>query len=163
MEPGPRSTQDPENLGSILCFFLFGLLTMVYDDLFLVAAQDLLSGSFLSTGVVILLNVGPILSVKMLVPWVMQHVQYRSKLLAIWSLSVVGLVLIVATNPVHWRLLGVILVELSFALGEVTFLALTAFYREITVQAFACGFGSASLIGPLYYTGKSQWTPWRRQ
>ena len=156
MAEAKPSTQRPEKLRNLLCFFLLGLLTMVIDETFLVAAQDILSGSTLATSTVILAIAVPVLLAKLIAPWFMQIFQYSVKVFTIFAFFLGGLLTIVSTYRVEWRLLGISLVEIGVALGEVTFLALTAFYEDVTINALVAGLGSASLVGPLYFTGKAQ-------
>ena len=154
MEQDP-CTQRSRRLRNIVCFFFFGLTTASITEVLLIAAQDLLSGSSLATTTVILALAVPSVCVgKLAAPWFMQKFPYSCKVPFITVLYIGGLLVIFMTGPVEWRLLGASAIQLGFSLSEISFLALTSFYPDVTVNAFTAGLGGAALIGPLYYTGK---------
>ena len=153
MEQDP-STPCLRRLRNIVCFFLFGLTMASLAEVLLVAAQDLLSGSSLATTTVILALTVPSVMGKLAAPWFMQKFPYSCKVPFITVLYIGGLLVIFMTGPVEWRLLGASAIQLGCSLSEISFLALTSFYPDVTVNAFTAGLGGAALIGPLYYTGK---------
>lgn len=148
--PNPN---EPEKVRNIVCFFIFGVISLVYDETSLVAAQDILAGSVTATTAVILAIALPVLFVKLTAPWFMQKFSYASKVTVILVLFISGLLIIISVHHAQWRLLGVSVLEVGVASSEITFLALTAYYQDVTVSAFVGGVGFASLLGPLYYTG----------
>ena len=143
-----------ENERNIICFFLLGILSLIYDEICLIAAEDILSGSKIATTTVILSIAIPVLSVKVIAPWFFQRVSYMKKIALVVVFLIGGLGTLVYSPHIPGRLAGVGVVESGVATSEITFLSLTAFYEHITVSAFVAGVGVASFVGPLYYTSK---------
>ncbi|XP_032230040.1 protein BTN1 [Nematostella vectensis] len=141
----------------VLWFFAFGLLTMVYDEMCLTAAQDFLSGSKIATTTVILCIAIPVIAVKSTIPWVTQRVPYNVKIPVITFVFMGGLLTLVLAPRVGYRLVGVSVVEVGVACSEITIMSLTAFYGDVTVDAFVAGIGMSSLFGPFYYTALTTW------
>ena len=146
--------ENTENERNIVCFFLFGILSLIYDEICLIAAEDILAGSKIATTTVILSIAIPVLSVKVLAPWFFQRVSYVKKIALVVVFLIGGLGTLVYSPHIPGRLAGVGVVESGVATSEITFLSLTAFYEHITVSAFVAGVGVASFVGPLYYTSK---------
>ena len=149
-----KSTVPKEKARNIICFFALGVLSLVYDEISLAAAEDVLSGSKIATTNVIVAIALPVLVVKTSAPWFLQKCSYLYKSCIVVLLLLAGLIVIVSVEKVHWRLLGISIIESGVSFSEITFLALTAAYQEVTVSAFVAGIGVASLLGPLYYTGE---------
>lgn len=147
-------TKSAEKGRNILCFFVFGILSLIYDEISLIAAEDILSGSTIATTTVILSIAIPVLAIKLAAPWFFQRVSYLKKIVLVVVLFLGGLTTLVCSPRISGRLAGVSFVETGVATSEITFLSLTAFYEHITVSAFVAGVGVASFIGPLYYTSK---------
>ena len=142
-----------ESTRNIACFFVLGVLTLIYSEISVAAAEDVLAGSIIPTATVIIAIAIPVLGVEATAPWFFQKCSYLHKSCIVVLLLVTGLVMIVAVQNVHWRLFGISVIESGVGFSEITFLALTASYHEVTVSAFVAGIGVASLLGPLYYTG----------
>lgn len=147
-------TKSAEKGRNILCFFVFGILSLIYDEISLIAAEDILSGSTIATTTVILSIAIPVLAIKLAAPWFFQRVSYLKKIVLVVVLFLGGITTLVCSQRISGRLAGVSFVETGVATSEITFLSLTAFYEHITVSAFVAGVGVASFIGPLYYTSK---------
>ena len=139
---------------NIVCFFVFGILSLIYDEICLIAAEDILAGSTIATTTVILSIAIPVLAIKLTTPWFFQHISYFKKILLVMAFFLGGLTTLVYSQRISGRLAGVGIIESGVATSEITFLSLTAFYEHITVSAFVAGVGAASFIGPLYYTSK---------
>ena len=146
--------EHTENERNIICFFVFGILSLIYDEICLIAAEDILAGSKIATTTVILSIAIPVLSVKLIAPWFFQRVSYMKKIALVVVFLIGGLGTLVYSPHIPGRLAGVGVVESGVATSEITFLSLTAFYEHITVSAFVAGVGVASFVGPLYYTSK---------
>lgn len=143
-----------EKMRNILCFVAFGILSLVFDEMSLIAAQDFLAGSRIATSNVIIAIALPVLIVKIFAPWFIQKCSFLSKTILVVLLFIAGLVVLVTVEEVRGHLAGVSIVESGVSLSELTFLSLTAFYNQVTVSAFVAGIGLASLLAPLYYTSK---------
>lgn len=153
---GEETTNPRESARNIACFFILGVLSLIYDEISLAAAEDVLAGSIIPTTIVIIAISVPVLAVKATAPWFLQKCSYLHKSLVVVFLLVTGLIVIVSVQNVHWRLFGISVIESGVSFSEITFLALTACYQEVTVSAFVAGIGVSSLLGPLYYTGESR-------
>ena len=138
---------------NVVCFFVFGLQSLIFDEITLVAAEDVLAGSKLATSSIILSIALPLLLIKLTAPWILQRLPRPTRVVLIVVLFVVGMVTVVFSARISGRLAGVSITESAVALSEIAFLSLTAFYQEIALSAFVAGIGTASLLGPLYYTG----------
>lgn len=146
--------ESKEKGRNIVCFFFLGILSLIYDEICLIAAEDILAGSTVATTTVILSIAIPVLIVKLIAPWFSQRVSYLKKILLVIVLFLGGLMALVFSPHITGRLVGVSFVESGVATCEITMLSLTAFYEHITVSAFVAGVGVSSFVGPLYYTSK---------
>ena len=153
-EEEEEERMHPKRIKTIACFFTLGLLAMLYKQILGVAAQDILSGSHIPSSTVIFVGALPGFSVKLTLPWFVQRWSYFTRTIAVVLLQIGGLLTIALSSMAHWRLAGVAVVFAGFGLGEITFLALTSFYEDVTGSAIAAGLGMASLLGPFYYTGQ---------
>ena len=149
-----KSTINKEKAKNIICFFVLGIVSLLYTELNLGAAEDVLSGSRIATTNVIIAIALPGLAVKSSAPWFLQKCSYLSRSCVVVCLLLAGLIVLVCVEKVYWRLLSISIIEAGGSFGEITFLALTASYQEVTVGAFVAGIGVSSLLGPLYYTGE---------
>ena len=148
------NVENKEKGKNIACFFFFGVLSLIYDEICLIAAEDILAGSTIATTTVILSIAVPVLVVKLTTPWFLQRVSYWKKISFVIFFFLGGLVTLVFSPHIPGRLAGVSIVESGVATSEITLLSLTAFYEHITVSAFVAGVGVSSFVGPLYYTSK---------
>ena len=146
--------ESKEKGRNIVCFFFLGILSLIYDEICLIAAEDILAGSTFATTTVILSIAIPVLIVKLVAPWFSQRVSYLKKILLVIVLLLGGLMTLVFSPHIPGRLAGVSFVESGVATCEITVLSLTAFYVHITVSAFVAGVGVSSFVGPLYFTSK---------
>ena len=145
-----------ESSRSIACFFVLGILSLIYDEISLAAAEDVLAGSKIPTTIVIIAIAVPVLGVKITAPWFLQKCAYSLKSTLVVFLLFAGLIVVVSAHNVHWRLFGISVIESGVSFSEITFLAMTACYQQVTVSAFVAGIGVASLLGPFYYTGEKR-------
>ena len=143
-----------ESSRNIICFFVFGILSLFYDTLTITAAEDALSGSEIPTAAVSIAMAASVLGLKITAPWFLQKFSYTLKICLSVLLLFLGLVVFVSAPNVHSRLLGIMVMESGISFSEITFLAMTASYQEVTVIALVAGIGVAYLLGPFYYAGK---------
>lgn len=138
---------------TVIIFFFFGLLAMLYDEMALISAQDVLAGSDVATTTVVLSIASSVLAMKLTVPWVMQSMSYMAKIVVIIILMLWGLLKLICAYEIEVKLLGISIMEAGVSTGEITFMSMTAFYDPITASALVAGIGMSSLVGPVYYTG----------
>ena len=145
---------QPSRIKIVVCFSIFGLISMVIKQMILTATQDILTGSHIASSTVILAASLPEILVKVSCPWFCQNCSYQLRTATVVLLDIGGLLIIIIASDVHWRLVGVAVVCSADAFGEITFLALTPFYGDIAASAVAAGLGMSSLLGPYFYTGE---------
>lgn len=160
LEDGKKSpTSDSKtNLLNSLCFYVFGTLSFFNQEMLYIASQDILSGRSLPTATILVCFVTPLMITKILAPWFIQRVPYIVKTSCITLCMTLGLILIVFVEDLKVKLVGIALNAMATGASEVIFLALTSFYPQVCISAFVAGTGIASLISPLYYTGKQNLT-----
>ena len=75
------------------------------------------------------------------------------KIAVVLILMVAGL-LLVGLAQSEWKLVGAIMISTAHTFSDMTFLALTGFYKHSTVGAYCAGTGLAGVLANLYYLGK---------
>ncbi|XP_067419928.1 battenin [Emydura macquarii macquarii] len=110
----------------------------------------------ISTGAVLLADILPTLVIKLSAPFYIHRLPYGPRV-AFCILCAWGSFLLVAfSTTVGTSIGGVILASVSSGLGEISFLALTAFYASEVVSWWSSGTGAAGLLGALSYLGLTQ-------
>uniref|UniRef100_A0A8C8S6E4 Battenin n=1 Tax=Pelusios castaneus TaxID=367368 RepID=A0A8C8S6E4_9SAUR len=110
----------------------------------------------ISTGAVLLADILPTLAIKLSAPFYIHRLPYGPRV-ALCILCAWGSFLLVAfSTTVGMSIGGVILASISSGLGEISFLALTAFYTSEVVSWWSSGTGAAGLLGALSYLGLTQ-------
>ena len=149
-----RRSESSSSWLNTLCFFIFGTLSFFNQELLYTASEDILSGRKLPTSTILVCFVTPLMVTKILAPWFIQKIPYLVKASYIVLCMTLGLALIVFVEDMRAKLVGIALNAMATGVSEVVFLALTSFYPQIAISSFVAGTGTASLISPLYYTGK---------
>lgn len=116
------------------------------------AALDLV-GPDIPKGLVLLADIIPSFTTKLIAPYFIHLVPYSTRVVAFVVLSVVGM-LVVAISPSYTdggtitsKVVGIILASLSAGGGELSFVGLTHFYGPFSLAAWGSGTGAAGLIG----------------
>lgn len=152
---GFKPNQERERLRTVTAFFIFGTLIYATYSLVIAGAQDILAGTFIQTSMVLVADIGPYFFVTLIAPYFMQKIPYFARITTVFLSGIGGFVVLSFANQVHWKLIGVGIASFGYGVGEVTFLALTSFYHEVTLSAYSAGTGAGFVIAPLYYTGMS--------
>ena len=154
-EVGKKPSSDSKTswLNS-LCFWLFGTLAFFNQEMLYTASEDILSGRQLPTATILVCFVTPLMITKLFAPWFIQRIPYVVKVSFIALFMTLGLALIVFVEDIKVKLVGIALNAMATGTSEIIFLGLTSFYPQICISAFVAGTGTASLVSPLYYTGK---------
>ncbi|KAJ1981141.1 battenin CLN3 protein [Dimargaris xerosporica] len=97
------------------------------------------------TGVVLLADILPSFTVKLVAPYFIHHVTYGS------------LQLVASSSHLTTRLFGVVLASLSSGLGELSFLMLTSFFHPAVVGAWSSGTGGAGVSGSVAFLALTTW------
>ena len=136
-------------------FCLLGFVLLTESTLRLAAAQDILSKSFIPTGVFLLASSGPEFLVALVLPYFLHIFPIWLQFSIICSFTSGGLITIALAEEVHIRLTGVCFASMGHAAAEVTFTSLSAFFEETAINWFSMGTGIGFVAGPLFYAGES--------
>ncbi|KAJ5569414.1 uncharacterized protein N7459_008844 [Penicillium hispanicum] len=135
-----------------ISFWLFGLVNNVLYVIILSAALDLV-GPDVPTGVVLLADIIPAFTTKLVAPYFIHLVPYSIRVVVFVLLSFFGM-LIVAMSPSYAdggtmtsKIAGIVLASLSAGGGELSFVGLTHFYGPFSLAAWGSGTGAAGLVG----------------
>uniref|UniRef100_A0A8C0I103 Battenin n=1 Tax=Balaenoptera musculus TaxID=9771 RepID=A0A8C0I103_BALMU len=109
-----------------------------------------------STAAVLLADILPTLVIKLLAPLGLHLLPYSPRVLTSGICAAGSFILVAFSHSVGISLCGVVLASISSGLGEVTFLALTAFYPRAVISWWSSGTGGAGLLGALSYLGLTQ-------
>ncbi|KAL4723609.1 battenin CLN3 protein [Fusarium chlamydosporum] len=142
----------------VIAFWLFGLINNVLYVIILSAAQDLVGS--LPKGVVLLADVVPSFLTKLIAPYFIHRIPYRTRILIFIALSAAGMLMVAltpATQSVAIKLVGVILASISAGGGELSFLGLTHFYGPMSLAGWGSGTGAAGLVGAGLYVMFTDW------
>ncbi|CAI7602801.1 unnamed protein product [Penicillium glandicola] len=129
-----------------------GLVNNVLYVIILSAAVDLV-GPDIPKGVVLLADVIPSFTTKLVAPYFIHLVPYWMRIIIFALLSSVGM-LVVAMSPgytdggtISSKIVGIILASFSSGGGELSFMGLTHFYGPFSLAAWGSGTGAAGLVG----------------
>ncbi|TVY65650.1 Protein btn-1 [Lachnellula suecica] len=135
----------------LVAFWLFGLINNVSYVIILTAALDLV-GTSIPKSLVLLLDVVPSFTTKLVAPYFIHHIPYSTRILAFTALSAGGMFLIALTpDSIPIKLFGVALASVSAGGGELSFLGLTHYYGPFSLAAWGSGTGGAGLVGAGLY------------
>lgn len=104
----------------------------------------------MSTGAVLLADIIPSLTTKMLSPFIFTNTQLR--VIAVIGLSASSFILVAESVSVGMSFFGIICASISSGLGEVTFLSFSAGFDKRVVSGWSSGTGMAGLAGAGVYT-----------
>ena len=140
-----------------LWFFMLGLLVYLpVAEVIWVASEDILSGSILSTPVILLVfSVLDILS-KSCSPILVVRIPFTCAMVLQSCLTAAALLIIILGHNVNMRILGVAVLALPYGLGVVTCLRMAAYYEsaDILGSAFVLGSNVSTFVASIVYTGK---------
>lgn len=157
-DENPAALKKRSNWLNVLCFYIFGMMAFFYQEMLYTASEDILSGRQLPTSTILVTFVTPLAAIKLIAPWFIQKISYVFKVCFISTCMVTGLALIIFTEDMRLKLVGIAVNAVATGVAEVVFLALTSFYPQVCISAFVAGTGMASLVSPLYYTGVTTWS-----
>ncbi|KAI0412997.1 Batten's disease protein Cln3 [Xylaria grammica] len=143
----------------LAAFWLFGLINNVLYVIILSAAQDLV-GPEVPKGLVLLANILPSFSAKLVGPYFIHRVPYSIRIVAFAAISSVGMFMIAFTPPdksIATKMVGVMLASFASGAGELSFLGLTHYYGHMSLAAWGSGTGAAGLVGAGLYVLLTDW------
>ena len=130
-------------------FWNFGLINNILYVVILSAAIDIVDTE-IPKSLVLLLDILPSLTIKLLSPFFIQRIKYSHRIICLILLSCIGMIF-VTLKQLNICLCGVVLASLSSGFGEVTFLQLTHVYKDIALNGWSSGTGGAGLFGSGLY------------
>ena len=160
-----------------ICFWIIGLCTPIPFLVMLSAAHDLLkqnpnsieSSYFnqsliikknkfdcneLSTGIVLLAGVMPGIVIKLIAPFFVHKISYKTRLIFIVFCSMASF-LLVSLSPEsmkHLTFIGVMFASASSGFGEITFLSLSTLYTtNLSLTGWSSGSGLSGLLSSFVY------------
>ena len=135
-------------------FGVFGFILQIFFSIGISASQDILEETLVPTPVVLISASLPFFFITSILPYFVLKLAQEVLLVPISLLSITGVLLYALVEHVVLRVTGVIIVSTGVAIGEVTFVAMTALYSDAAMSSYATGTGIGFIIGPLYYAGK---------
>ncbi|KAF3942474.1 Battenin [Dactylella cylindrospora] len=137
-------------------FWLFGLINNVLYVIILSAALDLV-GPTVPKGIVLLFDIMPAFITKLTAPYFIHLIPYWVRIVAFFSLSTCGMVVIAFGDSIPWRMFGIAISSLSSGAGEMTFVSMTHFYDQFALAMWSSGTGGAGIVGGTLYLALSTW------
>lgn len=131
-------------------FWIFGLVNNVLYVVILSAAIDLV-GTKTPKAIVLMADVLPSFICKLTAPFYIQDIPYSVRIWVLVILSSIGMLITALFHSTFMILLGIALASASSGFGELTFLQLTHFYKEISIHGWSSGTGGAGLVGALVF------------
>ncbi|XP_036594935.1 battenin [Trichosurus vulpecula] len=106
-----------------------------------------------STAAVLLADILPTFIIKILAPLGLHLLPYSPRIILCGACAAGSFLMVAFSQEVMTSLSGVVLASISCGLGEITFIALTAFYPSEVVSWWSSGTGGAGVLGALSYLG----------
>ena len=139
---------------NIVCFFVLGYLTVFLGEVITAATVDIFAGESTWLNAAVVTTGLAHVVVKLALPWVYQKLPYYGKIALLFSFCAAGLVIVVVSNSLGARLLGLTVFESGKAMAEVVFLSVTVFHGHLALNSFVTGGGLGIVMGAFYYSGK---------
>nr|XP_023013828.1 battenin [Leptinotarsa decemlineata] len=151
-------------LRTLIAYWILGLCNNYGYVVMLTAASDIIEEqtgnstekktgardcTYLSTGAILLADILPGLTIKILAPFLPFFVHLRIAACVILACS--GFLCVAFSKTLFLSILGVVLTSFCSGLGEVTYLQYSSFYDKDVVSTWSSGTGGAGVIGALSY------------
>jgi battenin len=143
-----RSIGTADNVRNLVVWFIMGLCNNIGYVVFLSAAESIVSGE---AGVVLACDIIPTVILKVTAPYWVHKVPYNVRYGLCTLFSFASFLLAGAFEVTWLRLLGVVCASVAAGWGEVTSLALMAFYKPNSITAWSSGTGFAGVGGAGFY------------
>lgn len=159
-----------ERTRNLVAYWFLGLCNNYAFVIMLSAAHDILSNDFqanstdptpipitnntrdcnpVSTGAILLADVLPSLTTKLVTPFLLTHTRLRVVMVIVLSSASF---LFVSFSTSQWQaFLGVVFASFSGGLGEVTFLQYSSRYHKNVISTWSSGTGASGLLGALSF------------
>jgi battenin len=149
-----NNQKQGEKWRNLIAFFIVGLFNNFCYVVMLTAAEDLIVGY---TGVVLLCDVLPAVLIKLTAPFYMHYIPYNLRVLFIVFFACLSFQTVAWFNHVSIKMIGIMFGALSSGAGEVTFLAMSSYYKKSTISAWSSGTGGAGIVGAFSYLLLRHW------
>ncbi|KAG5887161.1 hypothetical protein JTB14_002516 [Gonioctena quinquepunctata] len=162
-----RPTSRKRRLRTLTAYWILGLCNNYGYVVMLTAAGDIIAEetgnsttpenktgardcTYLSTGAILLADILPGLTIKMLAPFLPFFVHVRIATCVVLACS--GFLCVAFSKTLFVSILGVVLTSFCSGLGEVTYLQYSSFYSRDVISTWSSGTGGAGVIGALSYS-----------
>ncbi|XP_068729465.1 uncharacterized protein [Montipora capricornis] len=145
------TTSEREKAVLLFVFGVFGFILQIFFSVGIAASQDILEDTYVPTPVLLISASLPFFVITSVLPYFVLQVPQHALLGTVVFLSIVGVLLYALVEHVVVRILGVVVTSTGIAIGEVTFVSLSALYADSAMSAYAAGTGFGFITGPLYY------------
>ncbi|KAL1278414.1 hypothetical protein QQF64_025087 [Cirrhinus molitorella] len=109
-----------------------------------------------STAAVLLADILPTLIIKFTAPFYIHKVPYGFRVLVCFITAVVSFLMVSFSSTIFMSIFGVVFASVSSGLGELSFLALSVFFRRDVLSGWGSGTGAAGVAGALLYSAFTQ-------
>ncbi|PFX24568.1 Protein BTN1 [Stylophora pistillata] len=147
-------TEDEQPL-HIFAFGVFGFILQIFFSIGISASQDILEETLVPTPFLLISASLPFFVITSILPCLVLKLPHKALLVPVVGLGITGVLLYALVEAVILRVTGVIVVSTGVAIGEVTFVSMTALYSDTAMSSYSAGTGVGFIAGPLYYTGKN--------
>lgn len=139
----------------LVAFFICGLINN-FGYVVMLSAADHIGGK-LPESATLLADILPTFVIKVTAPFFMDRIPYRARIIFAILMGLISFQLVAWGPSSAWKLLGVVCCSISSGLGEITFLALSAFYHRNVVSSWSSGTGAAGIVGATWYLAFTAW------
>lgn len=139
----------------LVAFFICGLINN-FGYVVMLSAADHIGGK-LPEAATLLADILPTFFIKITAPFFMDRIPYRIRIIFAIIMGLLSFQLVAWGPTSSIKLLGVVCASISSGLGEITFLALSAFYHRNVVSSWSSGTGAAGIVGATWYLAFTAW------
>lgn len=139
----------------LIAFFICGLINN-FGYVVMLSAADHIGGK-LPEAAVLLADILPTFIIKITAPFFMDRIPYRVRIVFAIFMGLVSFQLVAWGPNSTIKLIGVVCASISSGLGEITFLAMSAFYHRNVVSSWSSGTGAAGIVGATWYLAFTAW------
>ena len=127
--------------------------------------EDLLSGTLLSSTVVIISYSFPDILSKMFSPYMVKRISFQWSIALMTLLFVVSLLIIVVAEDVRLRIVGVFVIGIANGIAVITCVRMLAYYEQsrVLASAYQNADNAAMFLASLGYTGNLKYITYVQQ
>ncbi|KAL7072347.1 hypothetical protein ACQ4LE_008513 [Meloidogyne hapla] len=166
---GRRHINESIEGRNLLAFWLLGLCNNFGYVVMLSAAKDILEKSeesidtgcvkdtkyvkcsTISTGAVLLADILPSLTIKLIAPFTFQAIPFSLRHLLVVCFQIMSYLLVAYSDTIFVGILGVVFASLGAGLGEITYLSLSSHFHNDVISFWSSGTGGAGIFGSLAF------------